>query len=76
VSLSSKTQDGVVSERRRQLDNPDEPIITESRKCIRHGSSLYVNCTKIGERLLQIEQADLVDVEVFEDRLVIRRAAE
>jgi hypothetical protein len=59
--------------RERVAEERGEPVRTVQRSLLEPNNSLYVNVPKLAIDLLDFNKGDEVDVEIHDDRVVVRR---
>jgi hypothetical protein len=62
--------------RERVAEERGEPVRTVQRSLMQPNNSLYVNVPKLAIDLLDFNNGEDVDVEIHDDRIVVRRGSE
>lgn len=62
--------------RERVAEERGEPVRTVQRSLMQPNNSLYVNVPKLAIDLLDFNKGEDVDVEIHDDRIVVRRGSE
>jgi hypothetical protein len=62
--------------RERVAEERGEPVRTVQRSLMQPNNSLYVNVPKLAIDLLDFNKGEDVDVEIHDDRVVVRRGSE
>jgi hypothetical protein len=65
-------QDAIMATRQSQV-NTDDPIVTRERTAQANGDAVRSNLTKAGRDILGIDPGDALTVQVYTDRIEIRR---